>query len=204
MRPSDGERALLSLQVTTRSPLGAIAYSTGGLLIDHGWIRALGGGSTKLPRDIATWNDGNGAGKPPRLPGAVLVADDVLGGFFALNGSAFEGGVQHVFYFAPDSLKWEDTGRSYSEFLTFLFDGDLAKFYEGQRWPSWKKDVEALSGDRAYSFQPFPFTKDGGPLERRSRRDVPIHELWGLYTETLAKQLGGLADGEKVDIEVTP
>src|SRR5581483_8902470 len=30
------EQALLTLQVTTRSPMGALAYQTGGLLIDHG------------------------------------------------------------------------------------------------------------------------------------------------------------------------
>lgn len=33
---ADRESALLALQVTTRSPMGAIVYETGGLLIDHG------------------------------------------------------------------------------------------------------------------------------------------------------------------------
>src|SRR5947208_16506614 len=39
---ADGERALVALQVTSRSPMGAIALETGGLLVDHGWIRVLG------------------------------------------------------------------------------------------------------------------------------------------------------------------
>jgi len=34
--------ALYKTQVTTRSPMGAIIYMTGGLLIDDGWIRILG------------------------------------------------------------------------------------------------------------------------------------------------------------------
>lgn len=38
------EKALLYLQVTTRSMLGAFAYDTGGLLIDDGWLRLLGSG----------------------------------------------------------------------------------------------------------------------------------------------------------------
>ena len=43
--PRDAKRAeteLLNAQITTRSPMGAIIYETGGILIDGGWIRLLG------------------------------------------------------------------------------------------------------------------------------------------------------------------
>ncbi len=43
--PADRARAeatLVELQVTTRSPMGAIALETGGLLVDSGWLRILG------------------------------------------------------------------------------------------------------------------------------------------------------------------
>ncbi|WZB72845.1 DUF2625 family protein [Achromobacter xylosoxidans] len=46
------------LQVTTRSPMGAVAHGTGGLLIDGGWLRVLGSGHPRLTRDIASWNSG--------------------------------------------------------------------------------------------------------------------------------------------------
>ncbi len=46
------ELALYNTQVTTRSPMGAIIYETGGVLIDNGWIRILGSGSTKLNRSL--------------------------------------------------------------------------------------------------------------------------------------------------------
>ena len=43
--PSDGrDEALLQTQVTTRSPMGAIVYETGGVRIGGGWIRFLGSG----------------------------------------------------------------------------------------------------------------------------------------------------------------
>ncbi len=79
--PSSAEssRVLTRLQVTTRSTLGTIAYHTGGLLIDHGWLRVLGSGHPLLPRNLADWNEG-------RADGCLLVADDVVGGFFAING----------------------------------------------------------------------------------------------------------------------
>jgi len=39
--------ALYKIQVTTRSPMGAVVYMTGGILVDNGWIRILGSGSDK-------------------------------------------------------------------------------------------------------------------------------------------------------------
>ena len=48
-----GARTLLAIQVTTRSPMGAIAHQTGGLVVEHGWIRILGAGHPRLPRDLA-------------------------------------------------------------------------------------------------------------------------------------------------------
>src|SRR5689334_5693402 len=106
-QPDDGARTLVALQVTTRSPMGAIAYQSGGLLADHGWVRLLGAGHPRLPRDIARWNQRDGSGA--RLPGALLVADDAVGGFFGVNGGAFgNGSLGSVFYLPPDTLQWED------------------------------------------------------------------------------------------------
>src|SRR4051812_45415815 len=48
--------ALLATQVTTRSPMGAVIYETGGMLIDHGWVRVLGSGHPRLPRSLPGWN----------------------------------------------------------------------------------------------------------------------------------------------------
>jgi len=185
-----GERALYALQITSRSPMGALALETGGLLIDHGWIRVLGGGSDRLPRAIHQWN-GVEAGRPSkRLPGAILIADDVLGGFFAVNGGGLKGPPGHVFYYAPDSLTWEDVAPSYSEWLLWTMSGDLEKFYEGARWPGWRREVEALRGDQGISVYPFLFAA-GEPIARRSRKAVPLQELWLLHVEEVPRQLGG-------------
>jgi hypothetical protein len=181
---ADGERTLLALQVSTRSPLGAIAYGTGGLFVDRGWLRILGAGCPRLRRGLADWN-GPGGGAP-RLAGAMLVADDAVGGFFAVNGGALAGPPGSVFYLAPDTLAWEDLGRSYSEWLCWTFTGDLARFYENARWPTWADEVAGLDGDRAISIYPFLCAK-GPPLAARSRRAVPVEELWRLALELQAK-----------------
>jgi Protein of unknown function DUF2625 len=182
--------ALLALQVTTRSPMGAIVYETGGLLVDHGWLRILGSGHPRLPRSLPAWNEGRS-----RKPGHgstypfLLVADDVVGGFFAVDGRGLGFAAGEVCYFPPDTLQWERTEKGYTDFLLFCFNGDLAGFYQDYRWQSWESETEELGGDVAFSIYPFPFAA-GEPFAHRSRRAVPIVELYGLYVDDLPAQLG--------------
>lgn len=184
---SRSKAVLLALQVTTRSPMGAIAFQTGGLLIDSGWVRVFGGGCARFEGDLARWN---GLGPSPLVEpfdGAMLVAHDAIGGFFALDGGALGEGKGAVFYLAPDTLEWERLCDSYSQLLHFFLSGDLEKFYGDFRWEGWREEVARLSPDRGYSFAPPLFTEptEGQP---RSRRDVPMVELLKLNLD-LAEQL---------------
>ena len=77
----------------------------------------------------------------------ILGADDAVGGFFAINGDAFDGPHGDVWYLAPVTLAWETCGMGYA--------------------------------DR------------GEPIARRSRRPVPIEELWGLHAVELPRQRAG-------------
>ena len=54
---SNREQVLLDVQVTTRSTMGAIAYESGGILVDNGWLRILGSGHIKLARTLPGWNE---------------------------------------------------------------------------------------------------------------------------------------------------
>jgi 8-oxo-dGTP pyrophosphatase MutT (NUDIX family) len=117
----------------------------------------------------------------------LLVADDVLGGSFAINGGALPGPPGRVHYFAPDALEWEDLDRGYSDFLAWTLAGDLEKFYQGYRWPGWSAEVQALPGDRAFSIHPFLWA-EGPPITERSRRVVPMAELFTLQLD-LKRQL---------------
>ncbi|MGD9684448.1 MAG: DUF2625 family protein [Candidatus Obscuribacterales bacterium] len=175
------DEALLSVQVTTRSPMGAIVYETGGILVDHGWIRILGSGHPRLSRSIGKWNleaTGVEAGHYPLL----LVADDVLGGFFAIDRGDALGKAGEVLYCPPDTSEWESTEGGYSDFIWFCFTGDLEGFYSGFRWDGWESEVQALDGDQGFNVYP-PLFAEGGPLGERSRAAVPIKALYTLYAE---------------------
>lgn len=187
--PQKAKDALYKTQVTTKSALGAVVYSTGGILIDNGWIRILGSGSTKLNRSLPDWNKGKSFKEFGEAPEFLLIADDAVGGFYLLNGGAFGNEIGKVYYFAPDNLEYEALDITYSDFLQFCFNNDLEKFYEGSRWENWKKEVAVLEGDKVYNFYPFLWTDEGSDINKVSRKVIPIEEQYRLNVD-LRKQLG--------------
>jgi len=179
-----GQHALLDAQVTSRSPMGAICYETGGLLIDSGFLRVFGAGSPRMSQSLMGFNTAHVSKSQP--PPFLVVAYDVIGGFFALNGGGLNPlPLGKIAYHAPDSLAWESLELNYSEFLQWTMSGALSQFYEGNRWSTWKVDVSALSGNQGFSFYPYLFA-EGPPLDQRSRKPVPIEELWGLHMQMAA------------------
>jgi hypothetical protein len=187
--PRDAARAaacLEGLQVTTRSPLGAIAHETGGVLVDRNWLRVLGSGHARLTRTLGHWNEKLSIA----LAHFMIVADDVIGGVFAINGGGLGPARGSVHYFAPDCLRWEDIGLGYGAFVEWAFTGDLDKFYESVRWPGWQAEIAPLDGDRALHLYPPPCTVEGKDVSKVSRRPVPAAELWHFHLEMLS-QLGG-------------
>jgi hypothetical protein len=176
------DSALYQSQVTTRSPMGAVIYETGGILVDKGWIRILGSGSERLNRSLMEWNKGKSFFRTGESPSFLLVADDILGGFFAVNAGGIEKeNLGKVYYFAPDNLTWMNTDLGYSDFLIFCFQGDLKKFYEGFRWENWEKDIEGVNGSQGiYCYQTLS-TSEGKDINTVSKKSVPVQELWDLY-----------------------
>jgi hypothetical protein len=176
----DNDRVLLGLQITTRSTLGALAHETGGMLIDHGWLRILGSGNAQLPRNIVDWNGGTAEGH-------LRVADDAAGGFFSINGGGLGDDTGSIYYLAPDSLIWEPLDIGYTDFLSWALSDRIEIFYKGLRWDTWEKDVRDISAAHCVSFYPYLWTKEGS-IETSSRRTIGIDECYELHTE-LSRQL---------------
>jgi Protein of unknown function DUF2625 len=181
--------ALYKTQVTTRSPMGAIIYSTGGILIDNGWIRILGSGNSKLARTLPDWNKGKSFNEFGDKPAFLLVADDAVGGFFAINGGKFGKDAGKIYYLAPDNLNWEALDMTYSEFLIFCFSGDIATFYETLRWTNWKDDLSKLAADKVFSFYPYLWTKQGNDITKNKKKVVSIEDQFS-FNMISRKQLG--------------
>ena len=176
--PMQADSALHRAQVTTRSPMGAIIYETGGILVDNGWIRILGSGSDKLDRSLPEWNKGKSFDDYGHAMPFVLIADDAIGGFFALNGGQFSNqNLGKVYYFSPDNLEWELLELGYSDFIYWTFTGNVEQFYKGVRWKDWKTEVKNMKTNEAVHFYPYLWTKYED-IEDLSRKAVPLEEIW--------------------------
>jgi hypothetical protein len=179
--------AIYHTQVTTHSYMGAVVYFTGGILIDGGWIRILGSGSAKMKRNLPDWNKGKSFKEFGEQPPFLLIADDAIGGFFAINGGAFGNDMGQIYYLAPDRLKWEAQHITYSEFLNFCFVGDMNQYYDGLRWKSWENDLKKLNADQSFNFYPFLWTEEGKDINSIKRTIVPVQEQYDFETESIKK-----------------
>ncbi len=181
--------ALYKTQVTSRSIMGAIVFSTGGILIDNGWIRILGSGSSKMQRTLPDWNKGKAFKEFGDRPAYFLVADDAAGGYFAINYGSFGKDIDSMYYLSPDNLQWEALEMNYEDFIWFCFTGDLKKFYSGIRWTSWQKDIQTLKPDEVFHILPPLWSKEGKDVDKSVKNPVPVEEQF-LYNLSLRQKMG--------------
>jgi hypothetical protein len=182
--PSRSERCLATLGVTTRSWLGAVIAHSGGLLVDHGWLRVLGSGSGDLPDALY---DTDPAG------GGLVVALDVLGGQFVWAPSE-PGKPPTLHYFGPDTLDWQDLGNGYGDWLHAMLAGAMTEFYENLRWPGWEAEVAALALDQGITTYPPPSTVEGKDLSAASRKPAPMTEVIAFHRELASFYAGGASE----------
>jgi hypothetical protein len=204
--PPEEERCratLHQLQVTARSPLGAITLNTGGILVHDGWLRVYGGsgGANGMP-GMAEVNGFPATVEPGwQPPAGLIVAHDVLGGVFALNGVVPE---QHgrpgppggVVYFSPMTLTWEDLEMGHSEWLSWLLDGGAAGHYEDVLWPTWRAEVAELGLREGITTYPFLWSEEAqDDIAATTRKAVPLEQILGMHSSFCA-QLGLGQPGE--------
>lgn len=181
-----GREALYSLQVTARSRLGALALHTGGLLVDDGWLRVLGGGSDSGLPSLAQANGLPGNEQPPA---ALVVGHDVLGGRFEVNGPdpaaiGRSGSAGEVCYFAPDTLEWTCLGAGHGAWLSWIASGGTAEFYATLRWPGWQEEASALQLSDGITVYPFLWSQEAQrDLAGTTRRPAPMIDLFSLQDE---------------------
>lgn len=190
--------SLEDLQLTLHSVLGALTFHTGGILVDHGWLRVLGGGREPGLNVVkANGLDARDDDEADRPPPYLLVATDVLGGQFALDGGGLLGRPMEICYFAPDSLEWEPLEAGYASFVAWTMSPSLRDFYAPYRWDGWIAEVRAVGPAEAIATYPPLWSVEGEDLSDVSRTVVPWAEAVGQLHE-LATELAGYDDGSPV------
>lgn len=181
--PPDSNRALFTLYesgIDSTSMLAAFILHTGGMLVDHGWLRVLGSGCQDFSRGFKDWN--NGKNTPDKNNSRfVFIADDVVGGFFALKmapDTRIEKAI--VWFYGSNNLQWVSTGITYSSFLRFCMSGDIAGFYSDFRWKGWEAEVNHYNPRHTISCYPLLWTKEGKDL-KVNRKVVDVATVWNNY-----------------------
>ena len=183
--PKDSARAsyaLMQSQLSTSTLLGSVINNSGGILVDDGWIRILGSGCGKLPRSVPEWNTGKINAMRNEDAFYLLVADDVMGGLFAIKAASKEEleTTGQVFYYGPNGLTWQPTGLSYASFFDFCFSGNTKDFYADFRWKGWQEDVKGIDCNSVISCYPMLWTREGLQL-KANRKLLAIQSQWNLY-----------------------
>lgn len=181
--PANAKQSISQLQKSNKTTLGAVVYHTGGLLVDGGWIRILGAGSSAVKRNLPQWNKNKTMGKK-----FTLVADDAIGGYFMINDGELGTDTGAIYYLSPKTLDYKSLSFNYTQFLEFCFNGDLDKFYKGLRWKTWQEDVKNLGADNVFVFLPFLWRDNGKTMDQRMRSLIPAEEKYFLLLEEMRGQ----------------
>ena len=133
----------------------------GGIIIDS-WIRLYGCGKINVIDKNEKYNSFNSVD--------IIIGEDVLGGLFGLKDN-------YIYYYAPDTNKWENLEVYYTGFLDWLINhpNNVNTFYEIYRWKTWKEDCKKLKIDEGIVF--YPLLQSECDIEKRSKKIINIDEL---------------------------
>ena len=127
--------------------------------------------------------------KADRVARAILVADDVIGGFFAINQGAF-GADEDMYYWAPDRLQWEPIGFDFSFFFRWSLTGALADFYQHYRCGLVGSKTPLIACPRTIALLSIHRSGAGKAVSREGwSNTIPIEDMFAL--KSAAQQAEG-------------
>lgn len=98
------------------------------------------------------------------------------------NGDFGGTGNQILWYYAPDSLRWECLGISYAEFIAWVCSDNLNEYYQSFVWSDFSEtEINVQHGD-AVLIYPFLWSEECD-IETASKTVVPLKELVRLNFE---------------------
>ena len=176
-----GVNEINEIGASPESVLGAVIVNSCGIVFDN-WVFVIGqsSGNYGILNFSEKMNyDSNGL---------LVVATDIVGGVFALNMGRFAEDQGMVWYFAPDTLKWESLEMKYSGFIAWLTQGDLSGYYSSMKWTDWRKDAESVSFGEGILIYPYLWAKECN-IETASKTVVPLSEILRM-NDDFSKRIG--------------
>lgn len=97
-----------------------------------------------------------------------IIAHDVFGGLFASEKT--------IQYFSPDSLKWEDMGVNYEDFINWISHKEINEFYESFLWDGIDEMVTKVGTHEGIFIYPFLWAEECN-INTAFKKIVPYRDL---------------------------
>lgn len=162
---------LKSLNIDEKSVIGQVMFSFSKLCV-NGYLRILSG-DKRIELNIVEFNK---VVKSNFIEGKQIFAYDVWGGLFAVSTNNQVNDESNIFYFAPDTLEWEDLDMNYLQFLMWVCTEEFNEFHESFMWSEIYNDFSTLGENDAILIYPFLWANECD-LETASKKHISIIEL---------------------------
>lgn len=168
----DNKNAVDKLNINEESVLGAMIVHTSGVIV-NGYLRILGKDGELdiilLNEIVKHFYPGN----------KLIVAIDIWGGIFAIGNNDFESDKRHIWYFAPDLLKWENLEVNYAEFIAWSCSSAISEFYKSFLWNDFETIIKDVGEKQAVLFYPFLWANECN-VETANKEIVSFEEIIGV------------------------
>ena len=153
---SNKKMNLSQIDIGENTTIGLITHHCA-LLRVNGYLRIWGSGDNINHRNIVDSNDefreyfgGN----------KVFIADDIWGGCYAISNGDFPGSPQYIWYYAPDTLQWENLEVTYCQFIRWVASTGIADFYKSFLWDKTFSLIDKISFEQGLSIYPPLWSKE--------------------------------------------
>lgn len=163
---------LISMGIKENSVLGQVIANTSVVIVDN-YLRVYANGNNEDSHNIYSYNlhlEKYFGDKK------LIIADDIWGGLYAINNGGFNGKQGNIWYFAPDTLEWDDLEISYSEFIAWISSSNLNEFYNLFKWQSFQRDIRDIKFNQGVLIYPFLWSNECD-IETADKKIVAFNEL---------------------------
>lgn len=136
--------------------LEEIVNNTMGICINN-CVRILGNGDNISWQDIIEFNLQY---KKIIDEQKILVANDIFGGLFCINGQELKENNETIWYFAPDLLEWMDLELNYFDFIKSISSANFEIFYKDFIWKSFYNELNNVKYNQGVFVYPFLWSKE--------------------------------------------
>lgn len=166
---------LKKLEINENSVLGQIIANTSGVIVDN-YIRVFANGNEINFHNIYTYNKELEKYFGNKI---LIVADDIWGGLYAINNGGFSGEQGKIWYFAPDTLEWDNLELGYPEFIAWISSNNLNEFYNSYKWVGFQNDIAEIKYNQGILIYPFLWSSECN-IDDAEKKVVSFNELISL------------------------